>query len=1631
VDKSLVVRLRTPPAGGGPPFRFGSGYLIGPEWVLTAGHTLRPPEDDSHVPVTGDRCQVLPWGGDPELGWLPGQVEHCEVELDLAIVSVPGLAGSAEPVRWGRLAGSEPVPWKAIGFPVAGLDDSGRQPETAWGEVSPATQEPAGKLGLVIGSRAARLTPGGTSGWAGLSGAAVFSHDRLVGVIIEDPPEFAGSLTARRIDCLAGHPLLYEAAGSPVIEAVSADSADDSGWISRHAEAMKREFLTRLGGGQAVSAAVAGERYADVLVRPRPAVSGAAIAGESRAVPLSGCLSPPDRRLILIGGGGMGKTTILLKTVIDLCERARADHGVPAAVYARLNFFDAQANAFGELMNIISRSAQLDRADAEALWAQRRRPCVFLLDGFNEVNPLAREACALALSELLQHRWHSYVITSRPGDDVDKLALRLDAELLEIVSLDDDQVQKFLDSYGLSDLPGRIGPRLKDFLRTPFLLWALAQSQAGMPGGELPSNTGRLYKKLIDNYIFESREQAKTGDARPTRYHYELVKKPVLGEIAAQMCVAGVTRRPEDRDLLVTMRDRLREIRAEYEGIYPIVPYELMPDPPAATELLEEAARNGIIRRADATVEFAHESIRDYFAAVEMVDWPLTRTVTNLHALIWRHVRPDLREYRVGSSMAGPITMIAGLCDNPEPLVRALADRNLLIAASCHAEAPTTGAADYLAGLLRPMLQHWQPARRWIGCQCLGQAGLQSENLIASLLELAWHDPEWQVRDAAARALGRIDDHRTIQQLVTDALTDAMPDSPSEFGERKTARILWALYSKTAVRRVFDAWRSEAADTDRGARARQLLATMNPGLVRATLHAIATKGRIQGDNDITQDAERALSQLDSWKGDGLPAAERLVYAAKSFLERSSREVEAKLTVLSTYSTAELFTHVHGADAITRVAAVTLLQQRNEPTAVIPFLEALGTETDHQVRGALLKALRPLANQPGFLSAWSDRLTDPGWSQVAILDPALSAHLPPLGPERLDTAVPLDPDIRADLTGQGVSVDDDASIIAQPSYWDLTPGARGGRRYENEHSRLRIVPSQGQLHIEDLGKSARLVMAGAALGDRAVPVLRRLLQTDPPSPFMQEAVPEALAAIDTPAAAHELCAMLLTAEEGNQPIDLAGSRPWKAIAGIRSPYATEELLKTLRILTLARLRHYQDLERPPAASPEPDLTRLNGAAGALITALLAIGAQTQLAQFAHEAFVREDDILRHVATVTAARLDVLAPCLDELLIRAVHATIAATRLVAAQALGQHETPSRRAALVDACLNDQDEEVRTAAATAIRGYQGDEGIYDLISHLAQGEPALRARAADALGLIGDELAVTPLADALSDGPPRLQISAAHALRLLEPPHADRIIGPLITVAATDPDAEIRSLAAKELDQVPGGTERLIAPVYDALNAGRYLDALSRLGDNAPLIVDSAELRCLRAWTLRELQRLPEALDDIDAVLRELGDFAAALSLRADLLFSLDRGDEGLTAIKEAAKRRPDDAELQAELGRWSYVSGCLDESIQASRHAIELKPDSVEARLNLGLALLANGDDALAEQTYQQAIEQGYLGDRSKGITRLATAIEELGELEQQTGAQKTITSTIRTLLQAGVDNLNAIQRGSAAADIAAD
>ena len=78
-----------------------------------------------------------------------------------------------------------------------GDDSAGYQSEHAWGQTSPISESGAGRLALTVESREAI---GGSSPWAGLSGAAVFCGDYLVGVVTTDPGRYAKSLVGRRVE---------------------------------------------------------------------------------------------------------------------------------------------------------------------------------------------------------------------------------------------------------------------------------------------------------------------------------------------------------------------------------------------------------------------------------------------------------------------------------------------------------------------------------------------------------------------------------------------------------------------------------------------------------------------------------------------------------------------------------------------------------------------------------------------------------------------------------------------------------------------------------------------------------------------------------------------------------------------------------------------------------------------------------------------------------------------------------------------------------------------------------------------------------------------------------------------------------------------------------------------------------------------------------------------------------------------------------------------------------------------------------------------------------------------------------------------------------------------------------------
>ena len=278
----------------------GSGYRLGDRLVLTARHVIAPA-----LAGAGGRVLVRPVGVP---GWLPARVEWEDADADaaLAVIEDEGWRAPAgeSVLRWGELAGSDPVPCAAVGFPWASArPDRMRDTAHVYGQLAPLGQLRQGRLDLDVASASPSAREGG-SPWAGMSGAGVIADSHLVGVITVDPARYQDRLVAVPASRLLADPGFRARLAEHGVPAEAAPVG--AGWY------------LRLPGGQAVSLAPA---YRPVSRRFRPEPS-TLLRPEHGLVPFLGrqpvldqitgwCQDPAGRPVLLVtGGGGSGKTRL-------------------------------------------------------------------------------------------------------------------------------------------------------------------------------------------------------------------------------------------------------------------------------------------------------------------------------------------------------------------------------------------------------------------------------------------------------------------------------------------------------------------------------------------------------------------------------------------------------------------------------------------------------------------------------------------------------------------------------------------------------------------------------------------------------------------------------------------------------------------------------------------------------------------------------------------------------------------------------------------------------------------------------------------------------------------------------------------------------------------------------------------------------------------------------------------------------------------------------------------------------------------------------------------------------------------------------------------------------------------------
>ena len=205
IDPERVAELLVPPARPGPGRR-GSGYRVSESAVLTAAHVVR---DAAQVRVRFNADRPGEWLAD-------GRVDWADAGIDAALVTITARAhdvGRVPLVGFGRVAERDAVlACSAMGFPRFKLRDDPamlvddvhpsqyRDSVHAVGTIAVLSNRREGTLEVSVAAPERDPDPV-RSPWEGMSGAAVWSAGRIIGLVAEHHrADGLGRLAATRVD---------------------------------------------------------------------------------------------------------------------------------------------------------------------------------------------------------------------------------------------------------------------------------------------------------------------------------------------------------------------------------------------------------------------------------------------------------------------------------------------------------------------------------------------------------------------------------------------------------------------------------------------------------------------------------------------------------------------------------------------------------------------------------------------------------------------------------------------------------------------------------------------------------------------------------------------------------------------------------------------------------------------------------------------------------------------------------------------------------------------------------------------------------------------------------------------------------------------------------------------------------------------------------------------------------------------------------------------------------------------------------------------------------------------------------------------------------------------------------------
>ena len=669
---------------------------------------------------------------------------------------------------------------------------------------------------------------------------------------------------------------------------------------------------------------------------------------------LEGLRKYAQEQVLLVGRPGSGKSTALARLLLEEATTQRSEALTPSPspnsgrgelkripVLVELRYWQGSITQL--ILNAFTRNElPLTAAQLETLLSRS----LILFDGVNE---LPSEEARSQLSDFRRnHPTVPMIFTTRDLSLGGDLGIE---KKLEMQPLTEAQMQDFIRAYlpeQAEEMLHQLGERLREFGKTPLLLWMLCDLFAETQ--TIPENLGLVFRLFTQEYERNLKQDVVIESDRDWW-------KSVLQQLAWVM-MQGET--PTELRVGIPREEAVQAIAQFLHG-------KVAYGEDFARKCLRDLQKYHLIQAGTGNqeLEFRHQLIQEYYAAEA-----LRERLPTLSDEVLK------REYLNYLKWTEPIALMLALVDDRRAVqvVQLALDVDWQLGAR-------------LAGEVKPEFQE-QTVRyvqaldvpAWLKVELLGET--RSDSAIPGLLKLV-EDSDSYVRRRAAEALGKIGSNTAIPGLLK------LVEDSNSYVRRRAAEALGKIGSNTAISVLlklvedsdYDVRRSAADALDKidsNTAISGLLKLVEDSdydvrnRAAGALGEIGTQTAISGllklvehsDSDVRRIAANALGNIGSQTA--IPGLLKLVGDSDSDVRRSA--VKALGNISSPTAIPGLLKLVGDSDSDVRRSAAKALGNISSPTA-IPALLKLVKNSDSDVRSSAAKALGNISSPtaiPGLL-----------------------------------------------------------------------------------------------------------------------------------------------------------------------------------------------------------------------------------------------------------------------------------------------------------------------------------------------------------------------------------------------------------------------------------------------------------------------------------------------------------------------------------------------------------------------------------------------------------------------------------------------------------------------------------------